>query len=902
MSLKTAGFLRTERGENGMDALKKVTLKGLQKNKKRTIVTLMGIIMATALITAVANIGESFRASMVAFEKRDRGDFHYCFQGLKPEKLKYFVNNRNIEAIGYEKNLGYALLPGCENPDKPYLFVKAMNPGGMRAASLKLIQGRMPENSQEIVISSHIRSNGNVKIAIGEELSLTIGDRETENGHFLNQSNPYSYEEENFVGRETKTYTVVGIMERPNFSTVESYTAPGYTVVTFLPEEEIENLIKDSASLNPYEELSLYVTYTPNALKNKEQVTAGLLGVPENLYVIYQRGEILKLTEEELAQVEETISSMIYNRSLIRWQLLDFSNTLSNMLFAMSALAVGIIIVTSAFCIHNSFMISLSEKMRLYGMISSVGATKKQRRKMVYTEAACLGIVGIPLGVLCGTAATLILVKVTGHLMMVAMEMELVYVFSVPAMIVGVVLSVFMIYLSAGRAAGKAAKLSPISAIRNSDAVKIKEKELRTPGLIHKFFGIGGVVAYKNLKRSRRKYRTTVISIVVSVSVFIAMSTFIQLAFKAVDIYHENQGYQLRVSIGKYSSEDYQKAMEILQMEGVTYGEIQRDMTMRVVKQEILFSTQYLKDVGGRYDHVGGLGMNIVSLGEDAYEAYLKKVGVDPAQIGERAVIVADYNMWIPPDAAGNSKYVEGMMYDYRPGDVITGYITKNHYATEQEVRFGLAAQTDVNPLGRTSNIGTIVVSDDWMNQHEDYITGGINLYLQCKDASALETTIRNEMDLNHFTIINAQKEYDRERAFYMLFAIFLYGFIAVIALIGVTNIFNTVTTNMELRFREFAILKAVGMTNGEFKRLVQLESLFYGVKALVIGIPLGLLLSLCFHRAFTQDIRTAVTFPIGAIVISIVAVFLLLYGIMRYSMAKIGQKDLIWTMQNENI
>ncbi len=337
-------------------------------------------------------------------------------------------------------------------------------------------------------------------------------------------------------------------------------------------------------------------------------------------------------------------------------------------------------------------------------------------------------------------------------------------------------------------------------------------------------------------------------------------------------------------------------------MEGVTYGEIQRDMTMRVEKQEISFSTQYLKDVGGRYDNVDGLGMNIVSLGEDAYEAYLKKVGVDPAKIGERAVIVADYNMWTPPDAAGNSKYVEGMMYDYRPGDVITGYITKDHYATEQEVRFGLAAQTDVNLLGRMSNIGTIVVSDDWMNQHEDYITGGINLYLQCKDASALETTIRNEMDLNHCTILNAQKEYDRERAFYMLFAIFLYGFIAVIALIGVTNIFNTVTTNMELRFREFAILKAVGMTNGEFKRLVQLESLFYGVKALVIGIPLGLILSLCFHRAFAQDIRAAVTFPIGAIVVSIVAVFLLLYGIMRYSMAKIGQKDLIWTMQNENI
>lgn len=878
-----------------MDALRKVTLKGLQKNKKRTLVTLMGIIMATALITAVANIGESFRASMIAYEKSDSGDFHYCFQGLRPEKLKYFVNNRSIDAIGYEKNLGYALLPGCDNPDKPYLFVKAMNPEGMKAASLKLIQGRMPENSQEIVISSHIRSNGNVKIAIGEELSLTIGYRDAGDGHFLNQSNPYSYEAENFVGGETKTYTVVGIMERPNYETVESYTAPGYTVVTLLSEEE--------ASLKEYEELSLYVTYTKKALKNREQVTAGLLGVSEEVYGKYAKTKSLYLTEEELAQVEETISSMIYNRSLTRWQLLDFSNGISNMLYTMSAIAIGIIIVTSAFCIHNSFMISLSEKMRLYGMISSMGATKKQRRKMVYTEAACLGAVGIPLGVLCGTTATLILVKLTGHLMVTAVGMKLVYVFSVPAMIAGGILSVLTIYLSAGQAARKAAKLSPISAIRSSDAVKMKEKELRTPGFIHKFFGIGGVVAYKNLKRSRGKYRTTVVSIVVSVSVFIAMSTFIQLAFKAGDIYYKNQGYQLRVRIGEYSRENYEKAQEILQMEGVTYGEIQREMTMRVETKEIPFNAQYMKDVGkyGSFD-ADSIGMSIVSLGEDAYEAYLKKVGVDPVQTGEKAVIVASYSRHVPIDDKGNSKYVEGMMYDYRPGDVIMGFITKDNYATEQEICCRLAAQTDVNPLGRTSSIGRLIVSDDWMNQYESYIKADIDIYLQCKDAGALETAIRNEMEFQHMTIFNEQKEYERERALYTLLAIFLYGFIAVIALIGITNIFNTVTTNMELRSREFAMLRAIGMTDREFRRLIQLESLFYGVKALAIGIPLGILLSLCFHRALTEGIKTAFVAPIWGIVISIVAVFLLLNGIMRYSMGKIGQKNLIQTIQNENI
>ena len=78
--------------------------------------------------------------------------------------------------------------------------------------------------------------------------------------------------------------------------------------------------------------------------------------------------------------------------------------------------------------------------------------------------------------------------------------------------------------------------------------------------------------------------------------------------------------------------------------------------------------------------------------------------------------------------------------------------------------------------------------------------------------------------------------------SFSLLIQIFVYGFILVISLIGLTNIFNTITTNMRLRSKEFAMLRSVGMTNREFNRMVRLESLFYAVKALLIGIPLGVL------------------------------------------------------------
>ncbi|MCM1534560.1 MAG: ABC transporter permease, partial [Clostridium sp.] len=596
----------------------------------------------------------------------------------------------------------------------------------------------------------------------------------------------------------------------------------------------------------------------------------------------------------------------------VKWQLLDFSNGTLSMLYSMAAIAILIIIVTSAFCIHNSFMISLSEKMRFYGMLSSMGATKKQRRKMVYTEAACLGAIGIPIGVFCGAAAVFFLTKLTTKLVMTAMDLELVYVVSVPAIIAGAFLSIVMIFLSAGRAARKAGKLSPISAIRESDTIKVKAKNLRTPKFVHRFFGMGGTIAYKNLRRSRRKYRTTVISIVVSVSVFIAMTTFIRLAFKIGDVYYEKMNYQIRIRMSSaYSGENYEKALEILEMEGVTYGEAQRSPGYLMVSvEDIPFNAKYIEDLKMRAPNKGGaLGFHIVSLQEDAFEAYLKKVGADTAQAEDKAVLAAPYGTHVMIDEK-HSKYVEGMKYDYRPGDKITGILDKGTEAApdaeeKEEVCLELIAYTDVHPLGwsvENQGSGVLVVSDKWMEQYEDEIKNPVVLYLQCEDAADLEIRLRNETGLPQMSIMNEQQAYEEIRATYLVIAIFLYGFIAVIALIGITNIFNTVTTNMELRSREFAMLRAIGMTDKEFRRMVQLESLFYGVKSLAIGVPLGILLSLCFHRALAAGIVTSFTAPIPGIVISVAAVFVLLYGIMRYSMGKIGQKNLIQTMQNENI
>ena len=170
-----------------MNVMKKITFRALKENRKRTAVTIIGIILATALITAVAGMAKSFRASMIAYEKGQCGDYHYKFSEVGTENLKYFENNRNIKKLGYVWEVGYAILEGSKNPDKPYLYICAMNEAGMEAAALKLTEGRFPENDSEILIPLHTYGNGGVKIEVGDVLELEVGCRSTDAGCSLPQ-------------------------------------------------------------------------------------------------------------------------------------------------------------------------------------------------------------------------------------------------------------------------------------------------------------------------------------------------------------------------------------------------------------------------------------------------------------------------------------------------------------------------------------------------------------------------------------------------------------------------------------------------------------------------------------------------------------------------------------------
>ncbi|MBS6467177.1 MAG: ABC transporter permease [Clostridium sp.] len=869
-----------------MNALTKITLRNIKLNRKRAWVTIIGIMLATALIVVVADMAESFRSSMVEYEKAHSGDYHYCFYDVDPENLKYFEGNRNIEKLGYSVDLGYTELTGSRNEKKPYLYLKAMDESAMQVANVTLTEGRLPENDHEIVISDSIRTNGGVEYRVGDTIRLTNSNREDAKGNEEDQSCEYTEGEQlTDSGKAAGEYTVVGIMERLMRSQ-EPYYAPGYTVITRITD------------VTQYSDITVYASYTKAGLKRREEVTAGLLKLSPEIYQKYQNGE--PLNEEEQQQLEESQKIASYvtcNIWLLKYQMMLFSDGSLKMLYSMAGIAIVIIIVTSVFCIRNSFVISLTEKLHLYGMLSSIGATGKQRKKLIYGEALILGAVGIPLGILLGLLAGWLVVKGTGHLMQSSLQVTLAYVISWPAILVSIVLAVITILLSAGQSAGKAAKISPIQAIRGNDTIRISRKEIRMPKWLSRLFGIGGTIAYKNLKRARVKYRTTIISIVVSVAVFIGMSSFMSVAMKIADTYYTDSSYQLMVPLN--GKDQMENARKILNLDGVKEAEIcQRDY-ISVPVDEVKYSKQYQTLMGntGEEDYSDETFM-IVALNPEAFQAYAKKLGCTVKDGNSQAILISDVTKTVMQN--GEEKYMTGELYDYQTGDVIQGTMEMS----DTPISVQIIKTTTERPMSveNIGGVGMLIVSNTELTDYQKEMIDRLEVYIHCEDPDGLQKVIEDDMEFVNFNVVNLKQSYDATKSLFTLIGVFLYGFIIVIALIGITNIFNTITTNMELRSREFATLKSIGMTRREFRRIIWLESVFYGVKSLLIGIPAGILLSVGFHMAMGTNLETAYHLPWTGILISIGAVFVLLFGIMRYSMGRINRKNIIETIQSENI
>lgn len=872
-----------------MNLLNKLTIKNLKLNKRRTIVTIIGIMLSVALINAVATMYFSGMASIIKAQKATSGDYHTVFYNVPLNDVKTIQNNRNIENITRLKYLGTSKIKS-NNPQSPYVSVVAVEKDKMNKLGMYLVKGRLPDNENEMVITNYLNNMMSTNYSIGDKLMLEIGDRYSKDNIKLKKSENLQ-DGEKIINTEKREFTIVGIV----VDVSESVNQPGEvadTVVTCLRKEDI----KDN--------LDIFIRLNKEGLKKPYIAIGDMLGIDGNLYKEVQddyatgrdatkSGELKERFAKERKKAKYQFSSQRFLISLET----DQKDTSFFGLRYVAAIAIGIIIFTSVFCIKNSFDISITEKNKQYGMLRSIGATKKQVRKNVLFEATILALIGIPLGIFLGYFASFILVKISNMFLkdlvvtQTEINFELIFDLNWMSAAISALLGMVTIYLSSLRIARKAAKVSPINSIRNSADIKIKAKKLKVPKLIKSIFKIGGEISYKNMKRNKKRYRVTVISIVLSIMVYISLTAFMQIMLKQLQAAVGNIDYDISCHIYKENDEEITKLNNIAKItEGVTdYTLLQSN----VGKYDKKFLNKEIKQISENY--LDSESVSIIAVGDIEYNKYIKSLGLNYNDVKDKAILI-DTISTATIDAS-KKPVREIRMLNLKENDK---FDLKSDNG--EKLTFEIAKVTKKRPFATNEDMSTpykiLVLSNEYYNKifkdEKRY-----SAYYKIKDASKVKTQIEESLkDYKKYFISNVQERYNNEKHLITLVAIFLYGFIIIIILIGVTNIVNTITTSMELRKQEFAILRSVGMTNKEFNRMIRLETLFIGIKSLFFGIPLGTAIAYGIYQVGKMPFEI----PLKPILYSSIAVIVLIASIMQYSLIKIKKQNTIETIRNENI
>ena len=570
-----------------MKVLNNITTKNLKLNKKRTIVTIIGIALSVALICAVTTFVSSFQSAMVEREKKKNGNYYIYFQNTTEKQIEdLLVENDKVKSIAKSQEIGYANLENSANDYKPYVYIESFDETSLKNRGVILKEGSLPRNENEIIIPEHVLTNGGQTWKIGDKITLDIGKR-TLDGESLEQNNPYNIEENEKIEIEkTKEYTIVGIMERPSF---EEYSAPGYTLITKLDNIDLGKPLDVTILLkNPKE------TYEVQTELKK--------------HLIFNNSEVI--TNDSLLQFLGVFKSSRTNEYII----------------FLASIVIAIIMFTSIFVIRNSFNISLTEKTRELGILASIGATTKQLRKSVLFESIIYAVISIPLGIVIGTLAIGIVLFIVNNLLTgggveIIDNFNLKLVISLLPIGIAVLTSFIMIILSAIKPAIRASKISPIDAIRSSNDIKIKSRKLHTSKLTKKLFGIEGEIASKNFKRSKKKYRTTIFSIFLSIVLFLSMQSIVSNVFDVSSTQYVKRDYNMYVSSSKQTNKERLDYFEkITNLNGIENYVLEKSAILEIDKNHI--TKEHLET----YNIVNNIA--IYAIGEKAYNNYLKELGL----------------------------------------------------------------------------------------------------------------------------------------------------------------------------------------------------------------------------------------------------------------------------------
>lgn len=884
-----------------MNIVNKLTLRHMLQNKRRTLVTIIGVIISVAMISAVTTLGLSFLDLMKRDSIANNGNWHLMYKQITPDKLETLKGSRYADELLIEHDAGYALLSeqgltGSEN--KPYIHVMEYNEAAFDKLPLKLLDGRLPEKSNEIVVPEHyLQQFSKDGQMIGSTITLNLGERyhptllESEEINRLDQSHSILIEEdrttkEQLIPSKQATYTVVGIMERLNW---EYAISPGYSFLAFLDQ---------------------------SSLAEDALITARLYSEKPDQGILK---EFDRLLEEVNAEQYGT------NSDLLRYQFVSAHDGFMTTLYSLMAIIMGVIMVGSISLIYNAFGISVADRSRYLGMLASVGATRRQKRNSVFFEGLIISAISIPIGfvsALAGLAITFAAIN-PAFQEISGVATGLIVKMNGWTILISAAISLITIFLSVWWPAKRASKVSAIDAIRQTQDVKMSTKQVKTTKLVRKLFGIEADIALKNIKRNKRRYQITVFSLVISIILFLTVSYLTESMKQA--LFSTNSGVNYDLQIYFDTKDDPNIELLTTEFEGIKeYNLIQSAyIASQIPSQHIPDSVMrtLIENQGEQADKFY-YTLYLRGIEDDVLKAIAEEAGINAEQLFDaeqpKAILYnvnSYYNLaedrYVTDQSLVNP---EGLVLDIKDGyseEVIDEDGNVSYQYQEKDLgTIELIASTEITPIGvargqqNSPSTITLYVSQSVLQELNNIGVGLDNpsLFLTSDDPIRLEEEIRKSSDFDNVYISNVFRYKQEEEGMILIISVFSYGFISLITLISIANILNTISTSIQLRKREFAMLRSIGMTEKGFYRMINYESILYGLKALLYGLPISLAIMLLIYNSMLNTSYYVFQLPWMSIGIMLVALFLIVGLSMLYSGSKVKKGSIVEAIKQENL
>lgn len=908
-----------------MTVFSKVTLESLKKNRTRTIVTIIGIMLSAAMICASTTFVSSMQNFVLRCEIYSSGDWHGAVYDAAYKDYEDIRDSDRVSSAAYAQVLGYAKIDSA-NERKPYLYVLGgdVASGYFKTMPVHLILGTLPKDSTEIILPEHLTSNGKVNYKLGDTVTLDMGDR-TLDGRKLRQDTPvYTYDSETQVevmsgerleNTEPRTYTVVGIYERPAF---EDYSAPGYTALTAADPKSAEQ--------------------SPIHCYFKLHKPAG----------VYDFMKEMGYTQEY---------RYAYNTKVLLYSGTAPFDSFLTAFYSLAAIIIALIVFGSVSLIYNAFSISVSERTRQFGLLSSVGATRKQLRRMVLFEALAVSIVGIPLGILVGIGGIGITLLLIGDkfFSIVRVDIPMRLCVSWQAVVIAAVIALVTVLISAWIPSKRATRVSAVEAIRQSMDIKVSDRPVRTSKLAYKLFGLPGVLAGKHYKRNRKKYRTTVVSLFMSIVLFVSAAAFTDYMMESAEGGLASDQFDLIYAAESDASSAMtpDALLELLFSEqnvtGGTYtkkqflqGDISREYVTAMFADRF---SNFGMESEDRAPKELGISGYLYFVADAEFNRLLEKYNLKEADYYDRdnpLGIALDRNIefdrrlekYVTLDTLkGDGCMIEGLYYVeidgyYRKdsridenGNKVVLYQNRDNESDIIELPYGesfakytLRSEKTIDEapffVSRSTPVAInmiypysmleSVIPEAALNQfrNTEYFLTSSNHTASFENLAPVLT----ENGLSSRQLFDYAANAETNRNVVTIIRVFAYGFIVLISLIAAANVFNTISTNISLRRREFAMLKSVGMTQKGFRRMMNYECLLYGSKALLLGLPVSCGITYLIYRAVTTAYETSFHLPWAAIGIAVLSVFLVVFATMMYAMRKVKKDNPIDALKNENL